>query len=102
MNENGGAKMSILAAAARLLSETTKPMRCKEIVDAAIERGLWARGTGKTPDRTLCAAFQRDGKKGNGSQFVKVARGQYCLRASRETPCRCDGEQILGTDNAQT
>ena len=72
-------KMTLLDAAATLLAEG-KPMRCKEIVDAAVERGLWSPGTGKTPDRTLCAAFQRDAKRGESSRFVKVSPGVYNLR----------------------
>ena len=76
----GGKRMSLLDAAAQLLSNAEKPMRCREIVDAVIAQGLWSPGEGKTPDRTLSAAFQRDGKKGDASRFVKVAPGQFTLR----------------------
>jgi len=76
----GSRRMSLLDAAAQLLSTAGKPMRCREIVDAVIAQGLWSPGTGKTPDRTLSAAFQRELRKGDGSRFVKVAAGQFALR----------------------
>jgi len=51
--------MSLLDAAAHLLSlGTGAPMRCKDIVDLAIQRGLWApRKKGKTPANTLSTAW---------------------------------------------
>jgi len=73
-------KMSLLDAAAQLLSDAGRPMRCKEIVDAVIARGLWSPGTGKTPDRTLSAAFQRELKKGEASRFAKAGPGQFTIR----------------------
>jgi len=75
-----GAGMTLLDAAARLLADADGPMRCREIVDAAIERGLWAPGKGKTPDRTLSAALQRELKKGEASRFARVGPGQFSLR----------------------
>ena len=77
----GSRRMSLLDAAAQLLSSAGKPMRCKEIVDAVIAQGLWSPGTGKTPDRTLSAAFQRELKKGETSRFVRAAPGQFALRS---------------------
>lgn len=90
MNETatttGGTKaMSLLDATARVLSDADGPMRCKDIVDAVIACGLWAPGSGKTPDRTLCAAFQREIKKnGDASRFVKIRRGEFALRPKAE------------------
>jgi hypothetical protein len=80
---NRGAKsMSLLDAAAHLLSlGTGDPMRCKDIVDLAIQRGLWApRNGGKTPANTLSAAMRREIKaKGDASRFRLAERGKFEL-----------------------
>lgn len=77
-----GEAMSLLDAAAHLLSlDTCAPMRCKDIVDLAIQRGLWApRNGGKTPANSLHAAIQREIKtKDTASRFVKAERGKFGL-----------------------
>jgi hypothetical protein len=74
--------MSLLDAAAHLLSlGTGDPMRCKDIVDLAIQRGLWApRNGGKTPANTLSAAMRREIKaKGDASRFRLAERGKFEL-----------------------
>ena len=74
--------MSLLDAAAHLLSlDTGDPMRCKDIVDLAIQRGLWApRNGGKTPANTLSAAMRREIKsKGDASRFRLAERGKFEL-----------------------
>jgi hypothetical protein len=78
---NDSKPMSLLDAAARLLSlGTGDPMRCKDIVDLAVERGLWAPGKGKTPAATLHAAISREIKaKGQASRFMKAERGKFAL-----------------------
>ena len=74
-------KMSLLDAAAHLLSLATgEAMRCKDIVDQVVARGLWAPGEGKTPDRTLYAAILREiQKKGDKARFRKAERGKFTL-----------------------
>ena len=55
-------------------------MRCKHIVELAVDRGLWTLGTGRTPANTLYAAILREIKtKGDESRFVKVERGKFGL-----------------------
>lgn len=73
--------MSLLDAAAHLLSlGTGDPMRCKDIVDLAVARGLWTPGDGKTPANTLYASISREIKtKGDASRFVKAERGKFAL-----------------------
>jgi hypothetical protein len=73
--------MSLQDASAHLLSlGTGDPMRCKDIVDLAIGRGLWTPGKGKTPAATLHAAMSREIKtKGDASRFVKAERGKFAL-----------------------
>ena len=75
----GAKPMSLLDAAAHLLSlGTGDPMRCKDIVDLAVARGLWARGEGKTPANSLYAAILREiTTKGDTSRFVKAERGKF-------------------------
>jgi len=73
--------MSLLDAAAHLLSlGTGDPMRCKDIVDLAVARGLWSPGNGRTPANTLYASILREIKtKGDASRFVKAERGKFAL-----------------------
>jgi len=75
--------MSLLDAAAHLLSlGNGEAMRCKDIVDQAVARGLWTPGQGKTPDRTLYAAILREiQKKGDKARFRKSQRGKFTLNA---------------------
>jgi hypothetical protein len=73
---------SLLDVAAYLLSlGTGQPMRCKDLVDLAIQRNLWSpRSGGKTPANTLHAAIQREiNTKGQDSRFVKAERGHFAL-----------------------
>ena len=74
---------SLLDAAAHLLSlGTGDPMRCKDIVDLAIARGLWTPGNGKTPAATLYASILREiQKKGDQARFVKTERGKFALKS---------------------
>jgi hypothetical protein len=76
--------MTLLDAAAHLLSlGTGDPMRCKDIVDLAIARGLWSPGEGKTPANTLYAAILREiREKGPESRFIKIARGRFAHKDS--------------------
>ena len=78
---NDAKPMSLLDAAAHLLSlGTGDAMRCKDIVDLAVERGLWTPGNGRTPANTLYASILREIKtKGDASRFVKAERGKFAL-----------------------
>jgi len=80
--EREGKPMSLLDAAAHILSlGAALPMRCKDIVDLAINRNLWSpRNGGKTPANSLHAAIQREIKaKGDASRFRKAERGKFVL-----------------------
>jgi hypothetical protein len=78
--ENSDSKpMSLLNAAAEVLA-IGDAMRCKDIVDVAVAKGLWSPGTGKTPANTLYAAILREiNTKGDTSRFVKIERGKFEL-----------------------
>jgi len=71
----------ILDIAAEMLAKAKKPMGCKEIVDRAIEKGLW-KTKGQTPSATLYAAIIREiAKKGKDARFKKVDRS--CMSVER-------------------
>jgi hypothetical protein len=81
--ETGGKReaksMSLLNAAAEVLA-IGDAMRCQDIVNVAVARGLWMPGEGKTPANTLYAAILREIKtKRDDSRFVKVERGKFAL-----------------------
>jgi hypothetical protein len=83
-----GEAMSLLDAAAHLLSLGTRaPMRCKDMVDLAVKRGMWApRNGGKTPANSLHTAIQREIKtKGIASRFVKAERGKFALASKPDS-----------------
>lgn len=72
--------MSGIEAAFKILSESDKALRCKEIAETAIEKGLWA-PEGQTPEMTLSAAIQGEiKKKGENSRFVRIAAGLFTVR----------------------
>jgi hypothetical protein len=77
--------MSLLNAAAHILAQgKQEPMRCKDIVEQAIEQKLWQPGKGLTPASTLYAAICREIKtKGNDSRFVKAERGIFTVAEPR-------------------
>ena len=79
-----GKAMSLMDAAVDILSKGTgDPMRCKDIVELAVQRGLWAPRTGKTPASTLYAAILREiAIKGEAARFVKTERGKFALMDS--------------------
>jgi hypothetical protein len=83
--QDGGKPMSLLNAAAEILSQgDRKPMRCKDIVEQAIEQNLWQPGKGLTPASTLYAAIGREIKtKGDDSRFVKAERGMFTVTEPR-------------------
>jgi len=74
-------RMGILKAAAVVLEETGKAMNAKEMVEAALAKGLWST-KGKTPAATLYAAIIREiARKGGDARLKKVDRGQFALNA---------------------
>lgn len=73
----GEKRMSGLDACAKVLADSGKPMGAKQMVERAIEKGLWKSG-GKTPAATIYAAIIRDiAARGKESRFKKVDRGLF-------------------------
>ncbi|MCC7407359.1 MAG: winged helix-turn-helix domain-containing protein [Phycisphaeraceae bacterium] len=79
-------KISGLDAAAEILKASGGPMRCKDIVQAMLDKGLWKTG-GATPQATIYAAMHREiATKGKDARFAKVERGKFTLVAGQQPP----------------
>ena len=78
-------KMSILDAAAQVLSEAKEPLNCKLMIKAMTDKAYWEPAqSGKTPANTLHAAISKEIKtKGPDSRFEKVCRGQFALSTTK-------------------
>ena len=70
-------KLSGLDACAQVLKEKGEPMRCKEMVETVLAKGL-RKTDGKTPAQTIYSAILREmnTKKGE-SRFKKTQRGLF-------------------------
>lgn len=76
-------RKGILDIAAEMLARSKKPMGCAEIVERAIDKGLW-RTKGQTPSATLYAAVIREiAGKGKDARFKKVDRGLFTANGGR-------------------
>lgn len=74
-------KVSGLDAAAQVLKDAKQPMRCREIVQTMLDKGMWAT-SGKTPHATICAAILREiNTKGKDARFKKTDRGLFTRNA---------------------
>ena len=72
--------LSGLDAAYRVLAESGRPMRVKEIAETAMQ-SEYCDLKGATPDLTISAAMQRDIKvKAENSRFVKAGKGLFAAR----------------------
>ncbi len=71
-------KRSALDAAAKVLSELKKPLRCSEMIEQMAAKGYWKSPGGQTPAATLYAAMLREiSEKGKDSRFKKTGRGLF-------------------------
>ncbi|MBY0111460.1 MAG: winged helix-turn-helix domain-containing protein [Phycisphaerales bacterium] len=71
-------RLSAISAAAKVLADAGKPMRAKDMIEAASAKGLWSSPKGKTPEATLYAAIIREiAAKGKAARFSKVERGLF-------------------------
>jgi hypothetical protein len=74
-------RLSGLDAAAQLLAGSKEPLRCAELAERVLAKGLW-KTTGKTPAATLNAAMLREIRdKGKESRFRKAGRGLFAAHA---------------------
>ena len=71
-------KLSAIAAAARVLSETGRAMTCPELIEAMAAKRYWTSPGGKTPASTLYASIYQEIKsKKKDSRFRKTERGKF-------------------------
>ena len=73
---------TFLRVAEIVLAGTSTPLRAQEIVDRAIERGLFGDHIlGRTPEKSMQARLSTDIlNEGEKSGFVRIARGRFTLR----------------------
>jgi hypothetical protein len=81
---NKPAKLSAVAAAAKVLAETGQPMTCPELIQAMAAKGYWSSPAGKTPAATLYSALLREiNTKADAARFRKVQRGKFALHGGK-------------------
>jgi len=78
--ETGEKRLSCIAAALKVLGESSEPMNAQELITAMQTKGYWTSPGGKTPHATLYSAILRDLARGDESRFVKTERGRFTLR----------------------
>ena len=77
-----GNKMSLMDAAAKVLSTAKEPMNTKGMVEAITKKGLWSSPAGKTPAATLYSSILRElTVKGTKSRFKKKDKGLFVATA---------------------
>jgi hypothetical protein len=70
-------KASGLDVAFKVLTQSSQPMSCREIVQKMLDENLW-KTSGATPHATIYAAMIREIQtKGQSARFVKVDRGRF-------------------------
>ena len=73
-----------LDVAAQMLKDAGTPLKCKEMVEQMLAKGLWATN-GKTPAATIYAAIIREiAEKGKEARFTKTDHGTFAFNASAE------------------
>jgi hypothetical protein len=77
----GEKRLSCVAAALKVLSESSEPMNVQELIVAMQSKGYWTSPGGKTPHATLYSAILRELAKGDESRFVKTERGRFASAA---------------------
>ena len=76
-------RMPVLHAAVRVLTESGRPMKSKEITELMLKKGYWTT-KGKTPWATLYSAMLREiQNKGKEARFKKVSRGVFAFNRKR-------------------
>jgi hypothetical protein len=73
----GEKRLSCVAAALKVLGESTEPMNAQEMIKAMEAKGYWTSPGGKTPHATLYSAILREVAKGDASRFLKTERGRF-------------------------
>jgi hypothetical protein len=75
------AKLSALAAAARVLTEAQTEMNCTQLIETMAAKGYWTSPGGKTPASTLYAAIIRHmATRGKEAVFQKTGKGTFAAK----------------------
>ena len=75
-------KLSCLAAAVKVLGESTEPLSTKEMIETMETKGYWTSPGGKTPHATLYSAILREiSTKGKDARFKKTERGKFAANS---------------------
>lgn len=70
--------LSLIDAAHKALSMTTKAMNCKDLLDSIIAKKLWKPGDGLTPVASLGSRIYTEIKtKGRKARFKRAERGTF-------------------------
>lgn len=73
-------KLSLVNAALEVLKAEGRPMNTRELVKAAVERGLWIPTASRTPEQSLYGAFFLEMKNAGHPRMKKSAeRGKFEL-----------------------
>lgn len=73
-------RLSLVNAALEVLKAEGKPMNTRELVKAAVERGLWIPTSSRTPEQSLYGAFFLEMKNAGHPRMKKSAeRGKFEL-----------------------
>jgi len=78
--DTGEKRLSCVAAALKVLGESSDPMNAQELITAMEAKAYWTSPGGKTPHATLYSAILRDLARGDESRFVKTERGRFTVR----------------------
>lgn len=80
--KSASSSLSVLDAAAQILTAADVPMNAGAIMEQMLAKGLWST-KGKTPAATLYSAMIREiASKGKESRFEKGDKGNFILRKS--------------------
>jgi hypothetical protein len=72
-------KLSLIDAAVQVLTESSEPLNCKQMVEQVTAKKLWS-SAAATPHATLYSAILRElQSKGADARFKKIDRGQFTL-----------------------
>jgi hypothetical protein len=71
-----------LDVAAQMLKDAGTPLKCKDMVQQMLDKGLW-QTKGATPSATIYAAMIREiAEKGKEARFTKTGRGEFAFNTS--------------------
>lgn len=87
-------RLSLVEAAIEVLRREKRPLNTRELVELAVERGLWKPRKGSTPEQSLYGAFFLEIRSGESPRIRKAtARGKFEL--AQAIPAKSPSRHIL-------